>query len=56
MMPDGLVKVPAPALPNGHQIKCVWCRCTVTTSHVPGSFDCLQAGDERTISQTADPW
>ena len=53
---DGLRVVDLPASPRGFQIKCVWCQCSVSVSHVPGSADCLMSCDERTISQTADPW
>jgi len=53
-MIEGLVKVDLPGSPRGYQFKCVYCRCSVSTTHQPGSLDCLQSETERSISQS-DP-
>jgi len=44
---EGLVRVPAPALPAGSQIRCLFCGCSTGLDHRPDSDDCRILQDER---------
>lgn len=46
-----ILKVPAPKLPRGFQLKCIQCGCSVQPGHQPGYDDCEVARDERDASR-----
>jgi len=46
-IPEGLYIVETPALPDGYQIRCVGCGCSVDIEHVPMSELCSLAREDR---------
>ena len=47
VLAEGLIRVPAPALPAGSQIRCIMCGCSTGTDHQPNSEDCRLLAEER---------
>lgn len=51
---EGLVRVPAPALPTETRVVCLFCRCTVPTDHSPNGEECRMLVDERRFKRHGD--